>query len=164
MPLFTRFHSRAAPGPSRVVGCPFHDGPATLDALLAEIGPGGGAALDLALELRYAFHQTRDAAACVALATRLRAALGEDHYLALYRVRHWLARTLAIEVRAHRGDEWTRLSLPFHAAPIAGGLEAACVAQWAQDRPGRHAASAQRRYVFTTAAAPVPSRLEIIPS
>jgi hypothetical protein len=64
-------------------------------------------------------------------------------------VRLWLGRALALEVRAHRGDEWTRLSLPFHAAPIAGGMEASCVALWALDRPGRSAASAQRRYVFT---------------
>jgi hypothetical protein len=162
MSLFSRSRRRATAGPSRVVGCPFHDGPATLDALLAEIGPGGGAALDLALELRYAFHQTRDAALCVALALRLRAALGEDHYLALYRVRHWLPRALAIEVRAHRGDAWSRLTLPFHAAPVDGGLEAACVRQWAEERPGRHAASAQRRYVFTAAAESVPPRPENI--
>lgn len=150
-----------SPRPNTAAGCPFRDGPANLDGLLAEIGPQGGEALDTALDLRFAYQRRHDAGECVALVLRLRRVLGDRHYLAHYRVRHWLARALALEVRAHGGEAWQRIPLPFHATPPAGGLVAAVVAYWAQGGLGRDARFAQVRPVFVEApgcaAAPVAS-------
>lgn len=130
-------------------GCPLREGAATLDALLAEIGPQGGEALDLALDLRVAAHTSRDATACLDLMLRLRQVLGESHYLALYRVRLWLAGALAFEVRAHRGDTWVQYTLPLQANLCTrASLEQACVSRWAQDGGARGAGWAQCRVVW----------------
>jgi hypothetical protein len=135
--------------------CPLREGAPTLDTLLAALGGDSeaGAALDLALELRYAFHVTRDAGTCAALAQQLGGALGESHYLAFYRVRLWLGRALVVEIRAHRGDTWTRFPL----SPVCNGpesLECACLRQWAREAPGRCAALAQVRHMFADAVRP----------
>lgn len=130
-------------------GCPFRDGPATLDGLLAEIGAQGGEALDVALDLRFAYQHRHDAEACVALALRLRRLLGDRHYLAFYRVRVWLSRALAAEVRSHRGEGWKRVPLPIQASALEL-LEHACVQRWAQDHPGRYLGAAQVRYAYAS--------------
>lgn len=139
---------------TRATGCPLRESGVTLDALLAEIGSSGGVALDLALDLRSALQARSDAGMCAELALRLKRVLGERHYLAMYRVRVWLVQALAIEVRAHRGDDWTRYSLPLHSRFSHGEqLEHECVMRWVQDRSGRQAANAQLRYVFAAGAA-----------
>lgn len=79
--------------------CPFHDGAATLDLLLAELDPRETELFDAALDLRAEFAAGADAATCAAQLLRVRALLGERHYLAFYRVRCWARRALHIEVR-----------------------------------------------------------------
>jgi len=83
-------------------GCPFHDGAATLDLLLAELDPRETGLFDAVLDLRSSARD-RDAAACASQLFRVRALLGTRHYLAFYRVRCWARRALGVEVRAHRG-------------------------------------------------------------
>lgn len=152
--------SASATPAARTTGCPLRESAVTLDALLAEIGPNGGLALDLALDLRSALHARSDAAACAELALRLKRVLGERHYLALYRVRVWLTQALALEVRAHRGEAWTRYSLPLHSRfTHSEQLEHDCVMRWVQDRPGRQSASAQLQYAFTSPASAVTASL-----
>jgi hypothetical protein len=129
--------------------CPFHDGPATLDGLLAELGPDESDALDAALDLRSAVAAGQDAAACVALALRLRHALDGAHYLAFYRVRQWLQRVIAVQVRAWRGAEWMTVRLPLNSARL-GEIQNACVAEWSRQHPDVPADLAQVRFVFLT--------------
>ena len=82
--------------------CPFHDGLATLDALLAELDPRDHALFDAVLDLR-SLAASGDAPAAIAQLFRVRAQLDGRHYLAFYRVRCWARRTFRIEARAHRG-------------------------------------------------------------
>jgi hypothetical protein len=131
--------------PSR---CPFHDGPATLDALLAELNASREPeALDLALDLRSALTVRRSAEQCVALAIRLRHTLNDRHYLAFYRVRQWLQRVIAVQVREFRGQAWARFPLPLNSARVEE-IENACLAAWAQVRPRSCLELAQVRFVF----------------
>jgi hypothetical protein len=124
------------------VGCPFRDGPLALDALLAELSraregeddAANDAALDLALELRHAFHATHDAAVCAALAHALCRTLGERHYLALYRVRLWLSRALAVERRAHRGTAWERYPFAPELSDEKKTGGSRCNEDWFQER------------------------------
>lgn len=152
MPTLPLTPSSRSPRPHLSSGCPFRDGPATLDGLLAEIGAQGGEALDVALDLRFAYQQRHDAESCVALALRLRRLLGDRHYLAFYRVRVWLSRALAAEVRSHRGEAWERVALPIQASALEP-LEHACVQRWAQDHTGRYLGAAQVRFIFTESSA-----------
>lgn len=140
----------ASARPARVTGCALRESALTLDALLAEIGPHGGVALDVALDLRCALHARVDATLCVELALRLRRTLGEQHYLAFYRVRMWLVHVLALEVRGPAESQWTRYSLPLHTRGTrhTEHLEHELVQRWAHDRLGRCAAAARVRYVF----------------
>lgn len=101
-----------APPPHTVPRCPFHDGAATLDLLLAEIDPGETALFDAALDLRSLCAAGRDAAACAEQLFRVRALLDDRHYLAFFRVRCWARRVLRIEVRAHRGAPWLAREFP----------------------------------------------------
>lgn len=129
--------------------CPLREGPLTLDALLADLGRDRdeAEALDLALDLRYAYLVTRDAAACAEFALKLGRALGERHYLAHFRVRLWLTRALALEIRGHRGETWNRYALPLIPAP-GQSTEEVCLKRWTQEHSGRSTALAQVRYVF----------------
>ena len=136
-------------------GCPFHDGPPTLDALLAELGCDDLQALDLALDLRCALSAGRDAEGCVRLALDLRHALDGAHYLAFYRVRHWLRRIIAVQVRAWRGS-WQTFPLPLNSAR-PDEIENACLAAWAAEHGEAGTALTEVRYVFL-AAAPRPIR------
>lgn len=146
----------AAAVPSR---CPFHDGPATLDALLAELSGRNAEALDVALDLRSAWMRRRDAGSCVRLALRLRHALNGSHYLAFYRVRQWLQRVIVVQVRPWRGAAWQTFPLPLNSARL-DEIENACRSAWLQDHPHADAWGSllQTRFVFLVdAAAPAPS-------
>ncbi len=82
----------ASAPPHTVARCPFHDGIATLDLLLAEIDPRDLALFDAALDLRSLCRAESDARACAEQLARVGALLGEHHYLAFYRVRRWAQR------------------------------------------------------------------------
>ena len=103
---------------SPLAQCPFHDGPATLDGLLAVLDPRDTALFDAALDLRALVSAREDADACVEQLLRLRARLDEQHYLAFYRVRCWAQRELQIQVRAHRHAVWVKRDLPLDGARI----------------------------------------------
>ena len=79
--------------------CPFHDGAATLDLLLAELDPRDVELFDAALDLRSLFATDGDVTASRAQLARLGTLLGERHYLAFYRVRCWARRALRVEIR-----------------------------------------------------------------
>ncbi len=142
----SQFHSAPTFSPAR---CPFHDGPATLDALLAELTPAEIDALDLALDLRSAIAVERDAGAAVQTALRLRHALDGTHYLAFYRVRQWLQRIIVAQVRAWRGAEWRTYALPLNSARREE-IENACLAAWSTENPGLDVESAQVRFAFAS--------------
>lgn len=100
-------------------GCPFHDGAATLDGLMAEIAHEREAALlDLALDLRSLMAEGRDAQACLAQLFTLRARLDGRHYLAFYRVRRWVQRRIVAQVRPDRTSPWMTRELPLDAARL----------------------------------------------
>jgi len=105
----------AAARPASSGLCPFHDGVATLDALLAELDPRDQALFDAVLDLR-SLAAGDDAPATIAQLFRVRTRLDGRHYLAFYRVRCWARRTFRIEARAHRGAP-ARVS----AFPLDGG-------------------------------------------
>ncbi|MGH7958835.1 MAG: hypothetical protein ACREH8_17760 [Opitutaceae bacterium] len=104
--------------PSAPARCPFHDGAATLDLLLAELDPRDTALFDAALDLRALCVCRADAAACIEQLFRVRALLDERHYLAFYRVRCWAQRSLRIEVRAGRASPWIARELPLDGARL----------------------------------------------
>lgn len=111
-------HATPFTSPPKESRCPFLDGPLTLDGLLAELGTGDAAAFDVALDLRGAMVAGLDARECVALALRLRRALDGRHYLAFYRVRRWLSRTIELQARPWRGESWRRYALPLDCARL----------------------------------------------
>ncbi|MBA4136116.1 MAG: hypothetical protein C0518_02225 [Opitutus sp.] len=98
--------------------CPFHDGAATLDGLLAELGVGECELFDLALDLRSLLADGRDAEACLVQLFRLRACLDGRHYLAFYRVRRWVQRRIVAQVRPDRTAPWITRELPLDAARL----------------------------------------------
>ena len=102
----------AAAGLLKPARCPFHDGAATIDLLLAEIDPRDTALFDAALDLRSLCMTGEDAEACIEQLFRVRALLAERHYLAFYRVRCWARRALRIEVRPARTAPWITRELP----------------------------------------------------
>lgn len=108
--------SLAALPHERAVACPFHDGPQTLDLLLAELRGDAPELIDLALELRSAMTARVDADRCVHLLLALRARLAGRHHLAFYRVRTWLRRHLIAEVRPDRATPWRTCELPLDCA------------------------------------------------
>ena len=132
--------------------CPFHDGPETLDILLAEIPAAESAVLDLALELRQAMTDGRDAEHCLRLLFALRAALDGRYHLAFYRVRCWLRRRLIGEVRLDRGSPWHPCPLPLDCARF-DELANRCIAAVA-GATGFWPATARLRLRFATAPSP----------
>lgn len=106
--------------------CPFHDGPATLDLLLAELDPSEHGLFDAVLDLR-SLAAGHDAAACLAQLFKVRSLLAGRHYLAFYRVRCWARRTFRIEVRSHRGETALVRELPLDCARF-GELINSCLA------------------------------------
>lgn len=128
--------------------CPFHDGVATLDLLLAEIDLREHALFDAVLDLR-SLAAGRDAGACLAQLFKVRALLEGRHYLAFYRVRCWARRTFRIEVRTSRGEAALLRELPLDCARFDELLNSslACLA-----RDGDIPAGAHLRCVFAPAA------------
>lgn len=96
--------------------CPFHDGPETLDLLLAEVPAAESTLIDLALELRKAMTDGHDAEYCLHLLFALRTALDGRHHLSFYRVRRWLQRRIVGAVRLDRGSAWQPCDLPLDCA------------------------------------------------
>lgn len=129
--------------------CPFHDGAATLDALLAELDPRDTALFDAVLDLRSLAASAEDATACIAQLFRVRALLDDRHYLAFYRVRCWAHRTLHIEVRASRAAPWHTQALPRDGARLDEIVNAA-LATLATDN-GEIPAAAHVRFGFAAA-------------
>lgn len=128
--------------------CPFHDGIATLDLLLAEIDPRETALFDAVLDLR-SLAAGRDATACLAQLFKVRALLDGRHYLAFYRVRCWAQRTFRAEVRSHRGEAALLRELPRDGARLDEIVNSslACLAQDGEIPAGAHV-----RFVFAPAA------------
>lgn len=108
--------SWAAAAGERPVACPFHDGPQTVDLLLAELRQEPTALVDLALELRHALTARTDAEHCIRLLFLLRQHLEGRHHLAFYRLRCWVRRLLVAEVRPDRTTPWRSCPLPLDCA------------------------------------------------
>lgn len=128
--------------------CPFHDGAATLDLLLAEIDLSDTVLFDAVLDLR-SLATGRDATACLAQLFRVRALLDGRHYLAFYRVRCWAQRTFRVEIRSCRGEAALLRELPRDGARLDEIVNSslACLAQDGEIPAGAHV-----RFVFTPAA------------
>ncbi len=146
MPLSTPPSSATATAPASL--CPFHDGIATLDLLLAGIDPRDSALFDAVLDLR-SLATGRDAAACLAQLFHVRTLLDGRHYLAFYRVRCWAQRTFRIEVRSRRGETALVRALPRDGARLDEIVNSslACLAQDGEIPPGAHV-----RFIFAPAA------------
>jgi hypothetical protein len=147
------FHSSAksALEPSSVPSgglCPFHDGVATLDLLLAEIDLTDHELFDAVLDLR-SLAAGRDAGACLAQLFKVRRFLGGRHYLAFYRVRCWARRSFRVEVRSCRGETALIRELPLDGARLDEIVNSslACLAHDNDIPAGAHV-----RFVFTSAA------------
>lgn len=138
----------ANPG-TALAGCPFHDGLATLDLLLAELDPRENELFDAVLDLR-SLASGDDAAACVAQLFRVRALLGSRHYLAFYRVRCWARRALRAEVRAGRGLPALVRELPLDGGRLEEVVNS-CLAPLMAD--GELPPAAHVRFVFNRAEA-----------
>jgi hypothetical protein len=136
-------------GPHRgtTVQCPFHDGAATLDLLLAEIDLRDTELFDAALDLRTLAVAREDAAACVAQLFRVRRLLAGRHYLAFYRVRSWAKRALHIEVRGHRGEAWRPCDLAIDCARVGEAVNAALATMAENDTMP---AGTDARFVFSS--------------
>jgi hypothetical protein len=128
--------------------CPFHDGIATLDLLLAELDPRETALFDATLDLRSLAAGT-DAAACAAQLFRVRALLDGRHYLAFYRVRCWARRALRVEVVARRGGPAVIREIPLGCARLD---EAVNLALAAVAHDGEVPAGAHVRFAFVAGA------------
>jgi hypothetical protein len=128
--------------------CPFHDGIATLDLLLAELDLTDLELFDAVLDLR-SLAGGRDASACLAQLFKVRRLLGGRHYLAFYRVRCWARRTFRIEVRSHRGEAVLFRELPLDGARLDEIVNAslACLAHGNDIPAGAHV-----RFIFNPAA------------
>ena len=131
--------------PALAASCPFHDGTATLDLLLAELDPRETDLFDAALDLRSLAAAQEDAAACLTQLLRVRRLLAGRHYLAFYRVRRWAKRALRAEVRAHRAANWASCELALDSARFDEIVNTA-TATLAHD--GTIPASAHVRFVF----------------
>lgn len=137
--------SRAVSARATPVQCPFHDGVATLDLLLAEIDPCDTELFDAALDLRSLAAAREDAERCAAQLFRVRALLAGRHYLAFYRVRCWAKRALCVQVRRHRGADWLPCELALDSARIDEAVNTALASLTDADTipAGAHA-----RFVF----------------
>lgn len=128
-----------------VAQCPFHNGVATLDLLLAELDPRETQLFDAALDLRTLAAAREDAMGCLSQLLRVRRLLGGRHYLAFYRVRCWAKRALRIEVRPHRGQGWVPLEFALDCARLDEIVNAA-LARIAHD--GNIPSTAHARFAF----------------
>ena len=131
-PETCRETSGAALAPGEPAACPFHDGPRTLDLLLAELCREPVDLLDLALELRSEMAARADAERCLRLLFELRARLDGRRHLALYRVRRWLRRSIRVELRSGPSAAWQVRPLPAGCARL-DELVNSCLASLALD-------------------------------
>ncbi|EIQ00505.1 hypothetical protein OpiT1DRAFT_05050 [Opitutaceae bacterium TAV1] len=146
-PEGTATQPASTPTGARQGRCPFHDGPETLDGLLAEIGLEDATLMDCALDLRCLIQARQDARACFAQLCRLRAQLDGKHYLAFYRIRRWMKRLLAMESSPGRNVPWVRHELPLDCAR-PDEAEYQCLARWPADTHGCLSTGARVRFVF----------------
>jgi hypothetical protein len=130
--------------------CPFHDGAATLDLLLAELDSRETPLFDAVLDLR-SLAAGRDAAACIEQLFRVRTLLAGRHYLAFYRVRCWARRTFRIEVLAQRGDAALVREFPLDGGRLDEVVNSS-LAALVRDH-GEIPASAHVRFTFNSATA-----------
>ncbi len=142
------FLSRSAARTAAASLCPFHDGLATLDALLAELDPRDRELFDAVLDLRSLATEQRDAAACIAQFFRVRSLLDGRHYLAFYRVRCWAHRTFRVEARFARNTPAAAHAFPLDAARVGEVINSA-LAPLARD--GELPAQAHVRFAFASA-------------
>jgi len=133
--------------PTTAMLCPFHDGVATLDLLLAELDPQDTELFDAVLDLRSLSVAGTEPEACVEQLLRVRRILAGRHYLAFFRVRCWARRTFRIQVRAGRTLPWLSRELPLDCARIDELLNASLAA--VADADGEIPASAHVRFAFT---------------
>lgn len=141
----------SASAPAATAHCPFHAGPATLDLLLAELDPRDRELFDAALDLRSLFTAGGDASACIAQLFRVRALLGDRHYLAFYRVRCWARRAIRVEVRSDRRAPWEPRTLPLNVARMDELVNAALATL--ATAAGEIPAAAHLRFAFVNPAA-----------
>ncbi len=141
--------SRSLPATISPASCPFHDGAATLDLLLAALDPEESELFDAALDLRSLATAGDDPAACVAQLFRVRRLLAGRHYLAFYRVRCWARRALRVEVRAGRGYPWLERELPLDGGRIDEVVNSALAPLAAED--GLIPVGAHVRFTFAVA-------------
>jgi hypothetical protein len=128
--------------------CPFHDGVATLDLLLAELDPRETSLFDAVLDLRSLATAGTDALKCLEQFFRVRALLAGRHYLAFYRVRHWARQTFRIQARSARGAAWATQPLPLDCARIDEAVNGALATLADQDALPT---SAHVRFAFAAA-------------
>ncbi len=138
-----------APPVQPTARCVFHDGIATLDGLLAEIGGADAELFDAALDLRLRFTAQLDAAACVRQLFRVRALLGSRHYLAFYRVRCYAHRLFRIEARADGRVAWNESEFPRDGARLDEVVNTALAGLSGEN--GDVPAAAQVRFTFARA-------------
>jgi hypothetical protein len=136
----------ASPRKPGVSLCPFHDGPATLDLLLAEIDSRDTTLFDAVLDLRSAATSAADARECAELLFRVRTLLQGRHHLAFYRVRCWARQALRIEVRASRQEPWIAHELPLNSGRLEEVVNTALATL--EDAGGEIPPAAKVRFVF----------------
>ena len=136
--------------PARAMLCPFHNGVATLDLLLAELDPQETELFDAVLDLRSLSATDTAPESCVEQLLRVRRILAGRHYLAFYRVRCWARRTFRIEVRASRTLPWLSRELPLDCARVDELINSSLAA--VANAEGEIPESAHVRFAFTTAA------------
>jgi len=134
--------------PATAMLCPFHDGLATLDLLLAELDPQDTELFDAVLDLRSLAEGVNAPEACVEQLLRVRRILAGRHYLAFFRVRCWARRTFRIEVRAGRTLPWIARELPLDCARVDELVNTSLAAVANAD--GEIPASAHVRFAFTS--------------
>lgn len=139
------FLPRTAARTATTALCPFHDGLATLDLLLAELDPRDRALFDAVLDLRSLATERRDAAACIAQFFRVRTLLDGRHYLAFYRVRCWAHRAFRVEAHVARTATAGVHAFPLDAARVGEVINSA-LAPLARD--GDLPAHAHVRFAF----------------
>lgn len=129
--------------------CPFHDGAATLDTLLAELNPRDRELFDATLDLRSLLAAGDDALACAEQLFVVRALLSDRHYLAFYRVRCWLRRALRVQVRASRQTPWITREFPLDGARLDEVINSS-LATLAQNEDATVPVTAHVRFRFAT--------------
>lgn len=112
---------------------------------MAAVDPREGQLLDALLDLRALIRSGEDAEACLAQALRVRQLLDGRHYLAFYRLRHWLRRVIIAEARCNSAEAWQSFPLPLDCGRIDEVVNG-CSAQLLGERLA--CAGIELRFVF----------------